>query len=170
MFTPMPLSAPSMKGGPFPRAWKARQRSCPWLSIQIPRRGAKAKPPRHRRAARRTGGAPLFRGSPPARRHVDLVRPGAPFGGSADLAGIKRCRSTVGSTHHGPSMALGVSPPSKVLSHAVQDRCGQGRKDSKDCQDGLRVRFHVEVSVLNSFDTPLITSRAQSAALFPRHS
>jgi hypothetical protein len=53
-------------------------------------RGIKAQPPRHRRAARRTAGAPLFVGSPPARRHDDLSRLGVPLGGFADVAGIKR--------------------------------------------------------------------------------
>jgi len=35
------------------------------------------------------------------------VRLGAPYSGFADVVGIKRSGSTVGSTHRGPSMALG---------------------------------------------------------------
>lgn len=59
-------------------------------------RGIEAKPPHHRRAAP---------------RHVDLVGLGALFDLRADVAGIKRLRSTVGSTHRGPSMARGALPP-----------------------------------------------------------
>jgi len=82
---------------------------------QITRRGIKAKPPRHRRAAP---------------RHVDLVRLGAPNAWSDDLAGIKRCRATVGSTHRGPSMALGALPPAAPLAVPSKDddRGGNGLK------------------------------------------
>lgn len=40
----------------------------------------------------------------PPHRHVDLVRPGAPLGGFAELAGIKCCGTVVESPRHGPSM------------------------------------------------------------------
>ena len=116
------------------------------------RRGIKAKPPRHRRAAP---------------RYVDLAGLGAPFGLRGDVAGIKLCRSTVGSTHRGPSMALGALPPAKVLSDAVKDRREQGCQDRKHCEDDLEW-CHVEVSVMNMLRHPIdhTNRRSQMHALF----
>jgi hypothetical protein len=66
------------------------------------------RPPRHRRAAP---------------RHVDLAGLGASFRGFTDLAGIKRIGSTVGSTHRGPSMALGVATCKGQPSSKQLDQC-----------------------------------------------
>ncbi len=83
------------------------------------RRGAKAQPPRHRRAAP---------------QHVDLVEFGAPLEGCADVATIKRSSLTVGSTHRGPSIALGVSPPAAPL--AVPGENDEERRDGLEPECG----------------------------------
>jgi hypothetical protein len=60
-----------------------------------------------------------------------LAELGAPLGGLSDLAGIKRACSTVGSTHRGPSIALGALPPAiasspiKKVQGRFQERCHQ---------------------------------------------
>ncbi|MBY6199927.1 hypothetical protein KUV65_01000 [Maritalea mobilis] len=121
--------------------------------------------PRHRRAAP---------------RRVDLVGLGAPFEWRADLADIKRSRSTVGSTHRGPSMPLGaqlwdrVSLKKRNQRQQIDFFDERAGKNARPYHDRSRIsrpepftfklqllQVHAEVSFENTFDTPSITYRGK---------
>ncbi|QFT98930.1 hypothetical protein FIU85_16570 [Roseovarius sp. THAF8] len=87
-----------------------------------------AGPPRHAR------GVPTIVGAPLVRRPGDLVRPGVPLGGFAELAGIKCCRTIVGSPRRGPSMR-GPYKPTLRLDHKADIRAARNT-----CRDRARER------------------------------
>ena len=127
----------------------------------VPRRGTKAQPPRHRRAAP---------------RHVDWAELGALFGRHADVAGIKRDSSKVGSKHRGPPMVLGLNPVIRQLFEQLNERkhinmCNKSTCKDAKCHDNYSktscsdlfvfklqlLQIHVESSCSNNFDIPLFT-------------
>ena len=97
----------------------------------VGRRGVKAKPPRHRRAAP---------------RHVDLAGLGAPFDLRADVAGIKRWLPTVGSTHRSPSMALGALPPAAPLAEPSHE--------DEECRNRLKPEGGARHECFHSHENP----------------